>query len=225
MDSQNIHGIILQLKLITEGVDKIAKGVNNSWTVWVPLIIPSIVALLLGVAGIFQDRIRYWFYKPKLVVVIVNYHLKQGRINGSDSYHNFLFKIENIGKSSMEDVEVLIKEIWKLKEKSREGIDFIPLKLKWKNYGSNLTMPKIPSFVYEYADFGYVDKPIESEPLLIKFQIDNSAIELYQGRYEIKIRFSANNIEPEEITYNLEIKNTWVDDGKNIKEMLSIEEC
>ncbi len=37
MDSQNIHGIILQLKSITESIDKIAKGVNNSWRVWISL--------------------------------------------------------------------------------------------------------------------------------------------------------------------------------------------
>ena len=219
MDSQNIHSIILQLKSITESIDKIAKGVNNHWMIWIAPIFSLITALFLGFIAIFQDKIKYCCYKPKFDVKITNYHINSSRIKGSDSHYNFLLKIENVGKSSMEDVEVLIQEIWKLDEKSKNEINFIPLKLKWKNYDNNLTMPKIPSLVCEYSDFGYVDSPIESKPLSIKFQIDNSVIELCQGSYEIKIRFSANNIKPEEIKYNMTIKNEWNND---IKKTISI---
>ncbi len=74
MDSQNIHSIILQLKSITESIDKIAKWVNNSWMVWISLIGISL-ALLLGVIGIFQEKIRTWILKPKLKVVIENYKI------------------------------------------------------------------------------------------------------------------------------------------------------
>lgn len=222
MDSQNIHSIISQLKSITESIYKIARGVNNHWSVWIAPISSFITALLLGSIAIFQDKIKYYFYKPKFDVKIVNYHISRGRIKDSDSYYNFLFKIENVGKSSMEDVEVLVQEIWESNKKNKKEINFIPLKLKWKNYGNNLTMSKIPSFVYEYSDFGYVDSPIQTKPLLIKFQIDNSEIVLPQGSYEIKIRFSANNIEPEEIIYDMTIKNKW--DKNNIEKTISIKQ-
>ena len=72
MDSQNIHGIILQLKSITESIDKIAGDFNNPWTIWISLA-GILVALLLGVIGIFQEKIRTWILKPKLKVVIENY--------------------------------------------------------------------------------------------------------------------------------------------------------
>ena len=217
MNSQNIHNIILQLKSITESIAKMAKGVNNSWTVWIAPIFSLMTALFLGYIAIFQDKIKHYFYKPKFDVQIVHYHIYSSRIRDSNSHYNFLFKIKNVGKSSMEDVEVLVQEIWELNEKRGKEINFIPLKLKWKNYDNNLTMSKIPSFVYEYSDFGYIDSPIRP----IKFQIDNSAIELSQGSYEIKIRFSANNIEPEEIIYNMMIKNEWND---NIENTISIKQ-
>ena len=92
MDSQNIHGIMLQLKSITEGIDKIAKGVNSSWTGWISLL-GVIVALALGVAGIFQDRIRYWFRKPKLRVSFKepDIIITDGNYGGNPHY-NFVFK-------------------------------------------------------------------------------------------------------------------------------------
>ena len=111
MDSQNIHGIMLQLKSITEGIDKIAKGVNSSWTGWISLL-GVIVALALGVAGIFQDRIRYWFRKPKLRVSFKepDIIITDGNYGGNPHY-NFVFKIENTGKSTFEDVEALVSDI------------------------------------------------------------------------------------------------------------------
>ncbi len=48
MDSQNIHSIILQLKSITESIDKIVKGVGNPWTVWISSIMAFGTFILAG---------------------------------------------------------------------------------------------------------------------------------------------------------------------------------
>ncbi len=54
---------MLQLKSITESIDKIARGVNNHWTVWIAPISSFVTALFLGFIAIFQDKIKYYFYK------------------------------------------------------------------------------------------------------------------------------------------------------------------
>jgi hypothetical protein len=53
MDSQNIHGIMLQLKSITEGIDKIARGVNNPLAVWVSLIMAG-GTFILAIATVYM---------------------------------------------------------------------------------------------------------------------------------------------------------------------------
>ena len=140
MDSQNIHSIILQLKSITESIDKIAKGVNNSWTVRISLA-GILVALLLGVIGIFQEKIRTWILKPKLKVVIENYNISDRDPNSIPRY-NFVVRIKNSGKSTLEDAEVLISDIWQMKGNGEEKINFMPFNLTWKGHGGT-TIPKI----------------------------------------------------------------------------------
>ncbi len=53
MNSQNIHVIMLQLKSITEGIDKIARGVNNPLAVWVSLIMAG-GTFILAIATVYM---------------------------------------------------------------------------------------------------------------------------------------------------------------------------
>ena len=156
MDSQNIHGIILQLKSITESIDKIAGDFNNPWTIWISLA-GILVALLLGVIGIFQEKIRTWILKPKLKVVIENYKIIDRDYGGIPRY-NFIVKIKNSGKSTLEDAEALISDIWQMNGNREEEINFMPFNLTWKGYGG-ATIPKIPSNTYKFFNFGDILKP------------------------------------------------------------------
>ena len=234
MDSQNIHGITSQLKSITVGIDKIAEGVNNPWTVWVPLA-GVIVALALGVDGIFQDRIRYWLRKPKLRVTFKEPAaiITDGNY-GNIPHYNFAFKIENIGKSTLEDAEALVSDIWKLNGGEEKKLNPMPFNLRW-NINGSITIPKIPSNTYKLFNFGDILKP---DPQLPQSSFVNfrppSSIEFFNkeinsikspGESKIKIIFSGNNADPLIKTYKLKINNNWVEDVKNIKGMLSIEEC
>ena len=231
MDSQNIHGIILQLKSITESIDKIAEGVNNSWRVWISLA-GILVALLLGVIGIFQEKIRTWILKPKLRVVIENYKIPDMDYGGIPCY-NFIIKIKNGGKSTLEDAEALISDIWQMNGNREEKINFMPFNLTWKGHGA--TIPKIPIHTYKYFDFGNILRPdtqlpegsfvIFRPPSSIEFKTVNEEINLKSpGKYKIKIIFSGNNIKPQIKIYKFDIKNEWADDVYNIKKMLLIEE-
>ncbi len=228
MDSQNIHSIILQLKSITESIDKIAKGVNNSWTVRISLA-GILVALLLGVIGIFQEKIRTWILKPKLKVVIENYNISDRDPNSIPRY-NFVVRIKNSGKSTLEDAEALITDIWELNEGEKK-LNLMPFNLTWQQRGG-ITIPKIPIDTPKYFNFGYILKP-KSEPeksasypspSSIEFKFVDKKVNLKSGEYKIRIEFSANNVKPQIKIYKLDIKNKWADDVNNIKEMLLIEE-
>ena len=184
MDSQNIHSIILQLKSITESIDKIAKGVNNSWTVWISLA-GILVALLLGVTGIFQEKIRTWILKPKLKIVIENYNISDRDPNSIPRY-NFVVRIKNSGKSTLEDAEALISDIWQMKGNGEEKINFMPFNLIWKGHGGT-TIPKIPIHTFKYFDFGNILEPAQLSEGSFEFKTVNNEVNLKSGEYKIKV--------------------------------------
>jgi len=238
MDQQFLQEALNQLKAIAEGV-------NNPWAVLVSLLGVS-VALLLGVVGIFQDRIRSLFRKPKLNVSIKlespdchkipMRNLKTGE--EYDSYY-FRFRIENAGNHQMEDVEAMITEVYKKVSNSYEKVkSFLPLNLVWAHY-RYITMPKIQPHLFKHLDFGHITKSdaanlsffgIRENPNIV-FQLDIAVIPntgshiLLPGDYKIKIIFAANNLKPQEKVYNLVIKDNWNDDEERmLEENVSIKE-
>ena len=150
-------------------------------------------------------------------------------------HYNFTFKIENTGKSTLEDAEALIIDISKIegnsKEEKKNPDEF---NLTWKGHGGT-TIPKIFLNTYKFFNFGDILKPNPQQsegsfvsyrpPSSIKFKFIDEKINLESNcEYKIKIRFSANNIKPQIKIYKLDIKNEWADDVNNIKKMLLIEE-
>ena len=135
MDGKNIHGIMSQLK-------SIAEGINNHWAVWVSLA----GVIMVGVAGIFQDRIRYWLCKPKLRVTFKESSIITDRNYGNIPHYNFAFKIENTGKSTLENAEALVSDI----DGNRgEKVNPVEFNLTWKDHGGT-TIPRIPSNTYKF---------------------------------------------------------------------------
>ncbi|MDP2947120.1 MAG: hypothetical protein Q8N88_03315 [Nanoarchaeota archaeon] len=215
----------------------IAEGVNNPWTVWVSLL-GVFVALLLGVIGIFQGRIRSWFKKPKLNVSIkleppdchkIAMRNPQTGAYVCDSYY-FRFRVENTGNYQMEDVEAIPVELYKkINGKFEKVNNFLPLNLVWAHY-HNITMPKIQPLMFKHLDFGHITKSNFanlsyfgiSESARIVFQLDLAVIPntgshiLIPGDYKIKILFAANNLKPIAKIYNIEIKDNWTDDEKEM---------
>ena len=223
MDGKNIHGIMSQLK-------SIAEGINNHWAVWVSLA----GVIMVGVAGIFQDRIRYWLCKPKLRVTFKEpATIITDRNYGNIPHYNFVFKIENTGKSTLEDAEALVSDIWKLNEVEEKKLNPTPFNLRW-NINGSITIPKIPSNTYKFFNFGDILKP---DPQLPQSSFVNfrppSSIEFINkeinsikspGEYKIKIIFSGNNTELLIKNYKFKISNKWADKPNNLKEMISIKE-
>lgn len=233
MDGHNIQYISTQLNAIAKSVYKIAKGVNNPWN-FIINFAGVAVPLLLGFIAIFQDKIRYCLFKPKLNVSVKE---PAGIITDKDYYggnphYKFVFEIKNTGKSTLEDAETLVTDIWEL-NKNANKLNPMPFNLTWQQKG-DITIPKIPSNTYKFFNFGDILKPDSeqhvsqyrnySPPSSIEFKFVDKKIDLKTGnKYKIRIEFSGNNIKPQIKFYKLEIKNKWVEDVKNIKEMLTIE--
>ncbi len=64
MDNENIKDLIFQLEIMSKNIYKIAKNDNNPLTVWIPIL----TTLFMGFIAIFQDKIKSYFFKPKIKI-------------------------------------------------------------------------------------------------------------------------------------------------------------
>jgi len=228
----------------------IAQGINNPWAIWIPLM-GVLVALLLGIVGIFQDWIRSWFRKPKLNVSIkveppdCHKTFFNDSTTGKylcDTYY-FRFRVENNGNYYAEDVEAMVVEVHKkINSRYTKVHNFLPLNILWSHY-RKVTMPKIQPKLFKHLDLGYILKSNFVD--LKRFGIDcganifflfDVAVQpntgshiLLPGDYKVKVVFASNNLRPQEKIYNIVIKDRWDDDEEkmlsenvSIKEVLSI---
>jgi len=126
-----------------------------------------IIALLLGILGLFQDRIRRLFKKPKLKLSIkkeppdchktTRRNIQTGESKG-DCYYMRL-KIDNSGNDQMENVEVMVVEVEK--KDSNRGFEkitnFLPMNLEWSYYKRPTMSLILPKF-FKHCDLGYIIK-------------------------------------------------------------------
>lgn len=193
-------------------------------------------ALLLGVFGIFQDRIRGLFQKPKLEAGIrlsppdCHKIALKNTINGQficDCYY-FRFNVKNSGNTQMDEVEVMANELYRKGTTGRYSkiANFLPINLKWAHNGV-VTMPKIQPKLFKHCDFGHI---IETSSILGKQYLNayglntnakvvmilDTFIEpntgshlLLPGEYKINIIFAANNIDPISNWYKIKIVDAW----------------
>jgi hypothetical protein len=210
-----------------------------------------VVALLLGLAGIFQDWIRSIFRKPKLDVSMrlapPDSHktsmrdIKTG-IKISDTYY-LRFKVANQGNYRAEDTEAVIVSVKKKNELGEfiEDENFLPLNLKWSHYGYS-TAPKIQPHLFKYLDFGHVQKSSDyngeflpyfgiksTATVFIELEVDTrpntGSHILLPGEYIITIVFAGNNVSPKEIAYRLFFKDEWSDNEEiMLSEIIKITE-
>lgn len=236
-------------QLIQESVQQlrsIAEGINNPWVIWVPLL-GVLVALLLGIIGIFQDWIRACFKKPNLKISIKleppdchKTSLYQAEVDRKicDTYY-FRFRIENDGNYYAENTEAMITEVYKKGDDKYEKLtNFLPLNLVWSHYGQ-LTIPKIQPKLFKHLDFGHILK--SDTAYLQRFGVNSNASIFFEfdvavrpntgshillpGDYKIKIVLAGNNLKPQEKTYRLILNDRWDDDEqKMLKENISIKE-
>lgn len=160
----------MEMNNINATLSAINQSIQSLKTPWYedPSWWTALIALLLGVAGIFNlaDFIKEKrSKKPKLAVSIKLDSpdcLKIAVTNiltGQQLYDTYYlrFKVENTGDYRMEDVEVVALDLYKKRNNNRysKAKWFLPMNLKWANVGE-VTMPKIQPYLHKHCDFGHI---------------------------------------------------------------------
>lgn len=198
-------------------------------------------ALLLGLAGIFQDWIRRLFWKPSLKI---NFYLTppdSHKTFFSDSktgsFLNYTYylrpRIKNDGNYRLEDMEVMAVELTKKESNGQfKKIDnFLPLNLIWTN-SHEITKSKIQPGLFKFLDFGHISETKHKLNQLSYFQLRKDTqvvLELctevppntgshliFPGEYRIKLLFAANNFKPASKIYSLVFADKWSEDERDM---------
>lgn len=200
-------------------------------------------ALLLGLGGIFQDRIRRMIWKPKLEVDF--------RLNPPDShkipakvinrltgvklgeYNTYYIRprIKNAGNFQLEDIEVMAIELTRKEPNGqfKKEENFLPLNLVWANT-HEVAKPKIQPKLFKFLDFGHIleTKHVNLEEFHISTNVKVTLVLdvevepnigshlIFPGEYRIKLLFAANNLSPIEKIYSLIIADKWTEDQKEM---------
>jgi hypothetical protein len=210
---------------------------NELWAA----IIPSVVALFVAVAGIFQDSIRRRFVGPRLKV---KFEMSEPFIGfaairkASDARieRGSLFRVgvTNLGKSAAERVNVLLTGLEKYNDAVRRyEVEewFVPIELDWcHRIGSQLQALNPHSTVYfDLGHFELVDHEehpaahLEAQPakqfILKTSRIDARAAGyiLKEGPYQLRIQVSAANCQPIEAWFHIQSRPGW---SNNVEDLI-----
>lgn len=200
-------------------------------------------ALLLGLAGIFQDWIRKLFWKPSLKIDFQLSPPDSHRTFFSDrntgKFLNYTYylrpRIGNNGNYRLEDVEVMVVELSKkeVNGQFKKDEDFLPLNLIW-SVSHEITKLKIQPGLFKLLDFGHISETKHKQAQLDYFKLGtntNIVLELctevppntgshliFPGEYRIKLLIAANNLKPVAKIYSLVLADKWTDDQKEMLE-------
>lgn len=200
-----------------------------------------VVALVLGLIGIFQDWLRKKIWKPDLKI--------EFRLNPPDSHKTMMrnsntnkivyptyylrARIENTGNYQLEDVEAMVTEKTKREPNGqfKRDAEFLPLNLIW-TVTHEITKSKIQPGLFKFIDFGHVEETRFKN--LSTFGLSNNSrvvLELctetspntgshiiFPGEYRIKIIIAANNLKPITKIYSLVITDNWTDNQSEMFE-------
>jgi len=198
--------------------------VNPEWAA-------ALVALLLGLAGIFEveDRI----FRPKLKISIrmsppdchpVGMKDKVGRTFARVYY--LRFRVENIGKKEAKDVQVMMTKLEEFDgHKFAVKDSFLPLNLTWSNIGG-YSVQSIPIRTFRHCDFGYVADGAYMNNILSNFGLGSNGSQailktdtivepntgshiILPGRYKLWVNVSASNADTIERVFEINFENRF----------------
>ncbi|NCO98392.1 hypothetical protein GW864_04485 [bacterium] len=225
-----------QLDSIKQELERIVNKKDVPWK--------AMVALLLGLAGIFklQEYVdRKWLRKPvwdidlKLAPPDSHKIALRNQSSGQricDTYY-FRFRVTNAGNYQMEDIEVMVEELYKKGRGSSytKVRNFLPLNLVWA-HNHLVTMSKIQPKLFKHCDFAHIVETnylnlgqfgitttVSVAMLLDTYVQPNTGSHIIlPGKYKIKIAFAANNLPPKIIWFKLEFRDIW---DNNEQQMLT----
>lgn len=205
------------------------------------IVVPSLAALLIAVAGIFQDSIRRWLIGPRLRVQFKMSEpfvgvAKIGESKGDPPEIGFCFRIgvTNWGKSAAARVRVLLTLVEKYNESAlRYEVEewFVPIELDWcHGIGSELQALNPQTSIY--FDLGHCELIDSSKrsaadfdaPQAKQFVLKTSRINARESgyvlredtQYQLRIQVSAANSGPIEAWLHIQYRPGWSDDVQGL---------
>lgn len=145
------------------------------------------VALIVGLLGVFRERILKRFYRPKMQLIAdlapPDCHKTQIRYpSGSMGECYYLrFRLENFGNEDATDLEVMITGVERKNNVGEFEVfkEFLPQNLKWSNI-NEVSMKRIPPGVFKNLDFGSIRlRSQELESLLTEEQRDRRVSQFF----------------------------------------------
>jgi hypothetical protein len=119
----------------------------------------SILTFIAIVVALFEERIRSWVWKPKLIISIKNESPDcQSFIRSMNDWYEgtYLMRIRVWNKGSVEarGVEVFASRIEELDNREwKELSSFLPMNLNWSHFGnSTILLKSLPPETYKHCD-------------------------------------------------------------------------
>jgi hypothetical protein len=208
--------------------------------------ISSGVAIVTGILAMFKDLLVDFIKAPKLNLLILpddrrDCHttsftdLATGQFQAST--HFFRLRVQNIGPSVAESVEVNLERV-KTYTEGRFELDqgIVPLRFMWSHWGEKRFEISIPSGTYRHCDLGFIIDPSAPLPPLepsldgkVRFWLDVwprpnvGRTYLLPGRYQIVISAFGKNTKPANLTLEVGWKGLWHSDiAQTLSEDFSI---
>jgi hypothetical protein len=204
------------------------------------VLVPSFVALLVAVLGIFQDSLRLRLIAPPLKVQFEMNEPFVGtarirEVPGDSSAKSFSFRVgvANLGKSAAWRVNVLLTRLEKYNEEAR-GFEveewFVPVELAWC-HGIGSQLQALNPHATIYFDLGHFARAelirdthdVFDSPNATQFVLKTNRIDarqwgyvLTEGQYQLRIQVTAANAEPVEEWFHLRSLPGWSEDTENL---------
>ena len=204
------------------------------------VVVPSFVALLVALLGIFQDPLRLRLIGPRLKVqfdmsepFVGTAVIRESQKTSPEKGFFFRVGVTNLGKSAAAKVSVLLTRLERYNEEARRyEVEewFVPIELAWcHGIGSQLQSLNPHSTIY--FDLGHCER-VEPEDetsndfdssTAKKFVLKTSRIDareygyvLADGQYQLRIQITAANAEPVEAWFHIRSLPGWSDNIENL---------
>jgi hypothetical protein len=207
------------------------------------VVIPSFVALLIAVLGIFQGSLRLRLIGPRLKVQFQMSEPFVGTAAIPEAHSASLARgfhirvgVANLGKSAAARVIVLLTRLERYNEEARryEVEDwFVPIELTWC-HGIGTQLQTLNPHSILYFDLGHCERPEDENGALVdlddriatQFVLRASRIDprqhgyvLNEGQYQLRIQVTAANAEPVEAWFHVRLLPGWSD---NLEDFLRV---
>jgi len=198
--------------------------------------IAAVGTLLLAVIAIFQDVIRAWISKPRLVIIArtqppcchANVTMVQGINDVSRVDGVYLrLRISNEGNSTARGVEVFAEKLTKQQQDNsyREVTSFDPMNLMWSHI-ERPVMDSIPPQMHKYCGLGRIRDPQHRQlfPLeqiegicanqtvlvfALEVQPNTKSHVVPPGNYRLLCKVGAANAKPRDFIVEINLSVTW----------------